>query len=210
MQVYRAVSQAERGDREVALTIATRARLAFPSDNQWTGGIDGCELWCMALLDRADWPARYSECQHLLPTPRTTPLAGRRWFAIFLLLAHVTRGDLAAAAALYPVLRQALDDGWRVGPLQPVEGIVGLAAAAGGNWDVADAHFRSALAFVDGLGDRLGKPSVQRWHAWMLLRRDAPGDRDRARALLDEAIASFGALGMTLSLGQSEALRRSC
>jgi len=164
----------------------------------------------MALLDRAVWPARYSECQHLLPTPGTTPLGGRLWFAIFLLLAHVTRGDLAAAAALYPVLRQTLDDGWRVGPLQPVEGIVGLAAAAGGNWDVAEAHFRSALAFVEGLGDRLGKPSVQRWHAWMLLRRDAPGDRDRARPLLDEAIASFGALGMTLSLGQSEALRRSC
>jgi pimeloyl-ACP methyl ester carboxylesterase len=87
------------------------------------------------------------------------------------------------------VLRQTLDDGWRVGPLQPVEGIVGLAAAAAGNWDVADAHFRSALAFVEGLGDRLGKPSVQRWHAWMLLRRDAPGDRDRARALLADGQA---------------------
>ena len=35
---------------------------------------------------------------------------------------------MASAAALYPVLRQTLDDGWRVGPLQPVEGLVGLAA----------------------------------------------------------------------------------
>ncbi|MDA1091966.1 MAG: protein kinase [Acidobacteria bacterium] len=208
-QHSRAMSQAERGDREAALTICTRARLAFPPDNQWTGAVDGCELWCMALLDRTDWPARYSECQHFLPAPGITPLAGRRWFAIYLLLAHVTRGDLAAAAALYPVLRQTLDDAWRVGPLQPVEGIVGLAAAAGGNWDVAEGHFRSALAFVDQIGDRLGKPSVQKWYAWMLLRRDAPGDRDRARALLDEAIGSFRALGMTLSLGQAEELRRS-
>ena len=48
-------------------------------------------------------------------------------------------------------------------------------------WGVAEGHFRAALAFVDQIGDRLGKPSVQKWYAWMLLRCDAPGDRDQAR-----------------------------
>ena len=43
----------------------------------------------------------------------------------------------------------------------------------------------------------------------MLLRRAAPGDRDQARALLDQAIASFRAMGMQLSLGEAEAMRRS-
>ncbi len=96
----------------------------------------------------------------------------------------------------------------RVGPLQPVERLAGLAAAAG-NWDVAEGHFRSALAFVDEIGDRLGKPAVQKWYAWMLLRRAAPGDHDQARVLLDDAIASFRAMGMQLSLGEAEALRAS-
>ena len=89
------------------------------------------------------------------------------------------------------------------------EGLVGLAAAAGGNWDVAEGHFRSALAFVDEVGDRLGKPTVQKWYAWMLLRRAGAGDRDQARVLLDEAIVSCKAMGMQLSLGQAEAMRES-
>lgn len=87
---------------------------------------------------------------------------------------------------------------------------MGLAAAAGANWDVAEGHFRSALAFVDEIGDRLGKPSVQKWYAWMLLRRAAPGDRDQARVLLDQAIPAFRSMGMTLSLGQAEAMQRRC
>ena len=134
-----------------------------------------------------------------------------RWPAVVRALPRalpLARGELAAAAALYPVLRQALDDGWRLGPVQPVEGLVGLAAAAGGNWDMAEVHFRSALAFVDQNGDRLGKPSVQKWYAWMLLRRAAPGDREQARVLLDEAIAAFRAMGMTPSLGEADAMRR--
>ena len=204
-----AMSRAERGNREGALEAATRARLAFPPANQWTGFLDGCELWCMALLDHPDWSRRLQECEHFVPAAGSPHfLLGRRWFAFFLVLAHVARGELEAAAALYPVLRQALDDGWRLGPLQPVEGLAGLAAAAGGNWDLAEGHFRSALAFVDQNGDRLGKPSVQKWYAWMLLRRAAPGDRDRACVLLDEAIPAFRAMGMTPSLGEADAMRR--
>ncbi len=204
-----AMSQAERGDRESALALATQARQAFPTAHWTTGPLDGCELWCMAVLDHPDWSLRYTECEHLLPIAGNASFVGRRWFALYLVLAHVVRGELESAAALYPVLREILDDGWRVGPLQPVEGLAGLAAAAGGNWDVAEGHFRSALVFVDEIGDRLGKPSVQKWYVWMLLRRAAPGDRDQARTLLDEAIPAFRSMGMTLSLGEAEAMRRS-
>ena len=74
---------------------------------------------------------------------------------------------------------------------------------------MAEGHFRSALAFVDEVGDRLGKPAVQKWYAWMLLRRNAAGDRDHASVLLDEVITSCKAMGMLLSLGQAEAMRES-
>ena len=40
-------------------------------------------------------------------------------------------------------------------------------------------------------------------------RRAAPGARDQARALLDQAIPSLRTIGLTLSLGQAEVLRRS-
>ncbi len=206
---WAAAFQAERGDREGALAAATRARLAFPTTNQWSGLFAGCELWCMALLDHPDWALRLREYEHFVPVAGSPCFGGRRWFALFLVLSHVVRGELASAAALYPVLREMLDDGWRFGLLQPVEGLVGLAAAAGGNWDVAEGHFRSALAFVDEVGDRLGKPSVQKWYAWMLLRRAAPGDRDQARVLLDEVITSCKAMGMQLTLGEAETMRAS-
>ncbi len=67
----------------------------------------------------------------------------------------------------------------------------------------------AAPGFADQIGDRLGKPTVQKWYAWMLLRRAATGDRDQARALLDEAIISCRGMGMQLSLGEAEAMRRS-
>ncbi len=209
LRVTGAVSQAERGDLDGALSSATQASQAFPSTNHWAGWVAGCELWCMALLEHPDWSRHYRECEHFLPIPGNASFAGRRLFAIFLVLAHVARRELEAAAALYPVLCQILDDDFRVWPFQTVEGLVGLAAAAGGHWDIAEGHFRSALAFVDQIGDRLGKPAVQKWYAWMLLRRDSPGDREQARVLLDDAIASFGAMGMTVSLGEAEAMRAS-
>ena len=208
LQYLRAVSLAERGEPQAALAVAMRSRSASISAS-FSGGVEGCELWCIALLHNGDWSARYTEHQHLLPRADAPRYMGQTLFALFLAIAHVTRGDLEATAALYPVLRQILEDGLRIGPLQPVEGLVGLAAAAGGNWDVAEGHFLAALAFVDEIGDRLGKPSVQKWYAWMLLRRAAPGDRDQARALLDEAVPAFRAMGMTLSLGEAEAMRRS-
>ena len=37
---------------------------------------------------------------------------------------------------------------------------------------------------------------MRRWYARMLLDRDGPGDRDKARELLTEAIAMYREIGM--------------
>ena len=77
-----------------------------------------------------------------------------------------------------------------------IERIAGIAAMAGGQYDKAQAHFEASLelakelAFVSELGD------TRRWHAMMLLRRRAPGDRDMAQELLREAIAVYKRNGM--------------
>ena len=77
-----------------------------------------------------------------------------------------------------------------------IERIAGIAAMAGGQYDKAQAHFEASLqlarelAFVSELGD------TRRWHAMMLLRRQAPGDRETAQALLQEAIEVYQQHGM--------------
>jgi tetratricopeptide (TPR) repeat protein len=77
-----------------------------------------------------------------------------------------------------------------------IERVAGVAAMAGGRYDTAQAHFEASLAhakaleFVNELGD------TRRWHAAMLLRRQAPGDREAAQALLGEAIAVYQRHGM--------------
>jgi tRNA A-37 threonylcarbamoyl transferase component Bud32/tetratricopeptide (TPR) repeat protein len=207
---WAAMCQVERGDREGALSTASGARRAFPIANQWTGFFEGCELWCMAAADHPDWSLRLAACLHSMPLPGFAAFAGQRWFAIFLFLSHLIRGEQDDAAALYPVLREALDDGFRLGPLQPLEGLVGAAAAAGGKWKVAEQHLRSALALVEHNGDRLGKPSVQKWYAWMLLHRASPGDSEQARALLDEAMSAMRTFGMHSSLDEAEQLLARC
>jgi tetratricopeptide (TPR) repeat protein len=77
-----------------------------------------------------------------------------------------------------------------------IERIAGIAAMAGERYEKAQAHFEASLAqaealdFVNELGD------TRRWHAMMLLRRQAPGDRETAQALLREAIAVYQRHGM--------------
>ena len=77
-----------------------------------------------------------------------------------------------------------------------IERIAGIAAMAGERYEAAEAHFEASLEqarklnFVNELGD------TRRWHAMMLLRRQAPGDRDKAQALLHEAITVYRQHGM--------------
>ena len=67
---------------------------------------------------------------------------------------------------------------------------------AGKRYETAQAHFEASLDqaikldFVNELGD------TRRWHAMMLLRRQAPGDHETAQALLREAIAVYQQHGM--------------
>ena len=45
---------------------------------------------------------------------------------------------------------------------------------------------------------RIAQPDVRRWYADMLLRRDEPGDREKAQAFLVEALAMYDRIGMPL------------
>jgi len=76
------------------------------------------------------------------------------------------------------------------------EKLAGIAAASGGQWERAEVHLDTALRQSRELPCRVEEPEVLRWQAWTALRRNRPGDRERARTLLAAARGSAGALGM--------------
>ena len=78
----------------------------------------------------------------------------------------------------------------------PVAHYLGLLAAVAGAWDDADRHFRAA---IDSNVRNDALPWLARTeyeYAAMLARRDAAGDRDRARALLARARSTADQLGL--------------
>jgi hypothetical protein len=50
------------------------------------------------------------------------------------------------------------------------------------------------------------QPEVRRWYARMLIDRDGPGDRDKARQLLTEAIAMYRQIGMPKHVEMAETI----
>jgi hypothetical protein len=53
---------------------------------------------------------------------------------------------------------------------------------------------------------RVEQPEVRRWYARMLLDRNGPGDRQRARNLLTEARAAFEQVEMPKHVEMADAL----
>lgn len=72
----------------------------------------------------------------------------------------------------------------------------GITAAAAREWSRAETHFETAMRQAESMPSPLGMPHVRAWYAEMLIDRDGEGDRGRARALLEEAVTQYAALGM--------------
>lgn len=121
----------------------------------------------------------------------------------------VVLGEDNRAAGHYPVLLEALAAGVVGGNYHDVrlfERVAGIAAAAGGRFDEAEAHFSAALRLADSLPHQLEGLETRRWLARMLLDRNRPGDARLAVTLLDEAAAGYGKLGMPRHAGLAEAM----
>jgi len=108
-------------------------------------------------------------------------------------------GDRDGAAALYPLVMQAIDsgavlDGYIHG--RQLHMLAGIAAGSAARWDEAERHFEQALAEAARLGQQMERPDILRFYAQMLVERADPGDRDRARLMLVKAAETFTSLGM--------------
>src|SRR5262249_29481445 len=76
--------------------------------------------------------------------------------------------------------------------------LLGLLAATRGSFDLAEQHYGRAQEMHDSMGARPMYARTQVSFAEMLLARRGPGDVDRARELLADAILVADALGMVV------------
>ena len=110
----------------------------------------------------------------------------------------VILGERAQAAQLYPLARELIDMGAVV--LWPIfrftHTVAGIAAASARQWETAEDHFQIAMRQAESFPHRLEQAEIHRFHAMMLINRARPGDREKARGLLSEALASYTGIGM--------------
>ena len=153
----------------------------------------------LALLD--EWRAGL---------PRTgrpnTVGAGHLLLGVIEGLAVLREGE--AAAELYPLALEAIETGTVVSWYghRLLQTVAGIAAAAGGRWEQAETHYQTALKQAHEIPFRSEQAEVRRWYAQMLLDRTAPGDCDKARTLLGEAIEMYRTIGMPKHLEMAESL----
>jgi tetratricopeptide (TPR) repeat protein len=176
---------------EVARTVG-----AAWDETQWRGARAGVEIVACAYFDPASARATFDAHRHQLPAPGAPAHVGPRYLAIMAVEALAVIGALDEAAELYPHVCGAIAAGFLVLASELSENAAGIAAAAAGEWDRSEAHFATALSQAHSLPHRVAQPDVRRWHAWMLRRRKAPGDRERAAVLLAEALGMYREIGM--------------
>ena len=119
----------------------------------------------------------------------------------------VAVGERDEAANLYPLVLEGMDTGtvWH-SFLGSTHSVAGIAAAAGRQWEKAEEHFETALRQAHEVPAVLAQPETRRWYARMLIDRDSPGDRDKARQLLEEAIAMYRRIGMPKHVDVAEGM----
>ena len=117
-------------------------------------------------------------------------------------------GERDLLVTLYPRIAEAARTEWVLSAVgfQQFKKLGGLAAAAIGKYDEAETFFRDALEEAERIPIKLEQPEVRRWYAKMLIDRDGPGDREKARELLEEALDGYRTLGMPRHLEMAKEL----
>jgi tetratricopeptide (TPR) repeat protein len=124
--------------------------------------------------------------------------------------ALVLAGEPDEAASLYPVVLESIKTGVvvRGADSRLLQCVAGIAAGAGRRWKKAEEHFEVALRQAHDIPVVIEQPEVRRWYARMLVERDEPDDRRKARELLGEAVAMYRKIGMPKHVEIAQAMLR--
>jgi hypothetical protein len=193
-----ACTEFQASDRPAALRALREAQ-----DEPIEGTMLGLEAGTHMLL--LAYGGEFEAAQQVLNDWRERlPIAGQEnqigawWLGMTALETHALMGQRQGAAALYPCARQLIDAGTHyVWPFGLTQNYAGIAAACGGDWATAGAHFDQAVI----LGERLQSPlllaETARWRGQMHQWRGAEGDADKARQLWRQAVDGYAALDMS-------------
>ncbi len=158
---------------------------------------------------------RHDEARAIFETLAKNDFAGvpvdEEWLASMCLLAEAAAsiGDVRRSRVLYELIAPYAD---RVGTSYPeinlgsVARYLGLLSATEARWGEAERHFSNALAVNQRIGARPWLGHTQEDYARMLLARGEAGDAGKAGKLLEDARATYRALGMTRPLAKLEAV----
>jgi class 3 adenylate cyclase len=139
--------------------------------------------------------------------------ADGNWPIAMALLAEVCCAleDTERAAVLYekigPLADLCVVVGLTIDCYGPLAAFAGRLATLLGRWDEAVGHFETSLAINKRMGSRRWTGWTQLRYSDMLVRRDSPGDRQKALALLSQALDVSEQLGLTALLQRSLALK---
>jgi tetratricopeptide (TPR) repeat protein len=162
--------------------------------------------------DRAGAFALLHEKCTWLPLSGQPNTRGSWWMLGSVIEGLVILGEHAQAAQLYPLARELIDIGAIV--LWPIfrftRTVAGIAAAAARQWEAAEDHFQIAMRQAESFPHRLEITEINRFHAAMLLDRNALQDRERARGLLNAALDGYTPIGMPRHVEMTRALLDRC
>jgi tetratricopeptide (TPR) repeat protein len=196
-----------RGDLDGALHHADESVRLEPK-SAWTGVGWSAKFYALAVAgDRDACRTMLDDVPAPLPEPGTVASMGQTTILYTAALGCATVGFADEAAALHALVVEQSE----VFPLSPFDQtlairIAGVCAAAGEQWELAEEHFEDARRLADEWPNRLDRPHVLHSHARMLLARGEPADRERAHAMLAEALATYEALGMPLHADRARAI----
>jgi tetratricopeptide (TPR) repeat protein len=117
-------------------------------------------------------------------------------------------GERERAAELYPAALQVVNTDLLCLTVisRFTHTAAGIGAAAGRQWQRAEAHFQTAIERAESMPHPLERLDARRFYGQMLLERAASGDRARARAMLTEALQGYERLAMPKYAAISKAL----
>jgi hypothetical protein len=198
-----------RGDLESARDRARESLAHEPEAGTHTGPGWGMLFLCECSAGRREAALSLLDKRGAaLPSPgRLNPIGA--WCALFKVIEGLAvLGESKQTAGLYPLVVEALaqDTVATFDASHLLDTVAGMAAAAGDRWDVAEAHYHTALRLADRMPFVSEQAEARYWYARMLVDRDAPEDCRKAKDLLDTARSIYQKVGMPWHIARAEAL----
>jgi tetratricopeptide (TPR) repeat protein len=134
-----------------------------------------------------------------------------QWLAAMMCLGETTFriGKRDSTAELYEVMSPHDQGNATAGDSAcygPIARSIGIVASVLGDFANAERHLLAAIDLSEKTGLRVSLAQGRMNYGDMLLRRDGPGDREKARALLRQAVEAAQDMGMVRVLADCEAM----